>query len=100
MRERPPKIEGTEEANATREGDGGAEKAASEGGGGVNETAGQAGRWVVGDMVREGKDEERERGRENRAVRRNQSSPGDIHSLFIYSPYFQGTSHEEGPLNV
>lgn len=27
----------------------------------MNETGGEAGRWVVGDMVREGKDEERER---------------------------------------
>lgn len=24
----------------------------------------------------------------------------DNHSLFIYSSYFQGTSHEAGPLNI
>lgn len=54
--------------------------------------------------MREIKNEERgvrERERErNQACQKNQSGERDNHSLFIYSSYFQGTSHEAFSLNI
>lgn len=57
--------------------------------------------WVVRvPWVREGK-MRRERERKSKQNCQEESVKSrDNHSLFIYSSYFQGTSHEAGPLNI
>lgn len=54
--------------------------------------------WVMRvPWVREGKNE---KGESKQDCQEESVKSRDNHSLFIYSSYIQGTSHEAGPLNI